>query len=58
MDHGSDSGPVAGLENPAKTIESTEGGADAILTTLGIAKNSALLLVQQDLLLDLISLQF
>lgn len=54
MDHGSDSGPVAGLENPAKTIEAViAGGADAILTTLGIAKKFGTLIGSKGLIVRL-----
>lgn len=54
MDHGSDSGPVAGLENPAKTIEAViEGEADAILTTLGIAKKFGALIGSTGLIVRL-----
>lgn len=40
MDHGGTSGPMPGIIDPAKTIQEVlAGGADAILTTVGVAKN-------------------
>jgi DhnA family fructose-bisphosphate aldolase class Ia len=42
MDHGMLDGPCPGLENPAQTIEKVvSGGADAILTTYGVARRFA-----------------
>lgn len=42
MDHGSAFGVLPGMENPAQTIQSViEGGADAILTTYGLATRFA-----------------
>ncbi|MCS7061137.1 MAG: deoxyribose-phosphate aldolase [Anaerolineae bacterium] len=39
MDHGAISGPVRGIENPADTLAAViAGGADAILTTYGVAR--------------------
>ena len=55
MDHGSDSA-IAGLENPAKTIEAVVKAEQIYLTTLGIAQGTGLLLVQPVLLADSISL--
>ncbi len=40
MDHASMEGPCKGLEDPGKTIEKVvAGGADAILTTYGVARH-------------------
>jgi DhnA family fructose-bisphosphate aldolase class Ia len=40
MDHGTTDGAVAGFENPEKVLEQViAGGADAILTSIGIARN-------------------
>lgn len=40
MDHGTTDGAVAGFENPEKVLEQViSGGADAILTSIGIARN-------------------
>ncbi len=40
MDHGTTDGAVAGLENPEKVLEQViTGGADAILTSIGIARH-------------------
>jgi DhnA family fructose-bisphosphate aldolase class Ia len=42
MDHGMLDGPCAGLENPGQTIEKVvSGGANAILTTYGMARRFA-----------------
>lgn len=42
MDHGLTSGPMEGLVDPRETIRSVvEGGADAVLATIGMAKNFA-----------------
>lgn len=42
MDHGGTSGPVPGIVDPGSTITKViAGGADAILTTVGVAKNFA-----------------
>ncbi len=42
MDHGALDGPMPGLERPAQTIERIiAGGADAILTTYGVARTFA-----------------
>src|SRR5438876_12275322 len=39
MDHGTTDGAVAGLENPQQVLEQViSGGADAILTSIGIAR--------------------
>ncbi|MCL4505542.1 MAG: deoxyribose-phosphate aldolase [Chloroflexi bacterium] len=39
MDHGALDGPMAGLEHPGRTIERIiAGGADAVLTTYGVAR--------------------
>src|SRR2546421_7567087 len=40
MDHGTTDGAVAGVENPGKGLEQViAGGADAILTSIGIARH-------------------
>jgi len=40
MDHGTTDGAVAGFENPEKVLEQViAGGADAILTSIGIARH-------------------
>lgn len=40
MDHGTTDGAVAGFENPQKVLEQViAGGADAILTSIGIARH-------------------
>src|SRR5437764_1083717 len=40
MDHGITDGAVAGFENPQKVLEQViAGGADAILTSIGIARH-------------------
>lgn len=40
MDHGTNGGPVPGLEKPAKVIEQVvEGGVDAVIANVGFAKN-------------------
>src|SRR5260370_18190121 len=40
MDHGITDGAVAGFENPEKVLEQViAGGADAILTSIGIARH-------------------
>src|SRR5258708_37081374 len=40
MDHGTTDGAVAGLEKPQKVLEQViAGGADAILTSIGIARH-------------------
>src|SRR5260370_12052035 len=40
MDHGTTDGAVAGVENPEKVLEQViAGGADAILTSIGIARH-------------------
>ncbi|BCV21358.1 class I fructose-bisphosphate aldolase [Moorella sp. Hama-1] len=40
MDHGGTSGPMPGIVNPEITLQQViAGGADAILTTVGVAKN-------------------
>ncbi|HYT35774.1 MAG TPA: hypothetical protein VEL49_01255, partial [Ktedonobacteraceae bacterium] len=40
MDHGTTDGAVAGFENPEKVLEQViTGGADAILTSIGIARH-------------------
>jgi DhnA family fructose-bisphosphate aldolase class Ia len=40
MDHGGFTGVVSGLEDPTRVIKAViDGGADAIMTTFGIAKN-------------------
>jgi DhnA family fructose-bisphosphate aldolase class Ia len=42
MDHGLMDGPCKGLENPGETIQKVvDGGADAILTSYGVARNFA-----------------
>ncbi|MFO7635067.1 MAG: hypothetical protein R6W76_21145, partial [Caldilinea sp.] len=42
MDHGLIDGPCAGLERPAETIAKIKaGGADAVLTSYGVAKRFA-----------------
>lgn len=42
MDHASMEGPCKGLEDPGKTIEKVAaGGADAVLTTYGVARHFA-----------------
>ena len=42
MDHGAISGPLRGIEHPAHTIARViAGGADAILTTYGVARSFA-----------------
>ncbi|MEA4908958.1 MAG: hypothetical protein VB089_15145 [Anaerolineaceae bacterium] len=42
MDHGLIDGPCKGLEDPAKTIEKVvSGGADAVLTSYGLARRFA-----------------
>ncbi len=42
MDHGMISGPLAGLERPGETIAKIiAGGADAVLTTYGVARSFA-----------------
>ncbi len=42
MDHGGMDGPCKGLENPGKTVEKiVAGGANAILTTYGLARRYA-----------------
>jgi DhnA family fructose-bisphosphate aldolase class Ia len=42
MDHGLIDGPCVGLEHPGETIEKiVRGGADAILTSYGVARNFA-----------------
>jgi fructose-bisphosphate aldolase, class I len=52
MDHGLIDGPCRGLENPAKTIEKIiDGGADAILTSIGTAQRFASLLAPLGLIL-------
>ena len=39
MDHGTTDGAIAGFENPEKVLEQViTGGADAILTSIGIAR--------------------
>ena len=40
MDHGTTDGAIAGFENPEKVLEQViAGGADAILTSIGIARH-------------------
>src|SRR6202165_5407492 len=40
MDHGTTDGALAGFENPEKVLEQViAGGADAILTSIGIAQH-------------------
>src|SRR5260370_10155750 len=40
MDHGTTDGAVAGFENPQNVLEQAmAGGADAILTSIGIARH-------------------
>src|SRR5258707_3636279 len=40
MDHGTTDGAVVGFENPEKVLEQViAGGADAILTSIGIARH-------------------
>src|SRR3989442_1850969 len=40
MDHGTTDGAVAGFENPQEVLEQVgAGGADAILTSIGIARH-------------------
>jgi len=52
MDHGAFFGLQAGLENPGPIIEQVvEGGADAMMTTLGIAQNYASALAPTSLIL-------
>ncbi|HFD40877.1 MAG TPA: deoxyribose-phosphate aldolase, partial [Anaerolineae bacterium] len=42
LDHGLLDGPCPGLENPARTIaQVVAGGADAVLTSYGIARRFA-----------------
>ncbi len=42
MDHGTNGGPVPGLEKPAKVIEQVvEGGVDAVIANVGFAKKFA-----------------
>jgi len=52
MDHGLMDGPCKGLENPAKTIEAlVVGGANAILTSYGVARRFEKELVKLGLIL-------
>lgn len=52
MDHGAISGPIRGLEQPGQTIARVAaGGADAILTTYGLARTFATQLAPLGLIL-------
>src|SRR6266513_557400 len=52
MDHGTTDGAVMGVENPEKVLEQViAGGADAILTSIGIARHFSKQLKDIDLML-------
>ncbi|MGI9952647.1 hypothetical protein V3F56_09835 [Moorellaceae bacterium AZ2] len=54
MDHGGTSGPLPGIIDPAATLaEVITGGADAILTTVGVASNFATVLGSTGLIIRL-----